>query len=225
MNTNRIRNSERGMRNWRALLMLLLSCRMVAAETKPLYENNFEKAEVGKLPEEMLVLDGQFAVKEENGNKFLELPGAPLDTFGVLFGPTEAGDVVVSAKIFGTGKGRRFPAFGIGANGVAGYRLQVSPGKKLLELYKGDEVVKSVSYEWKSGEWTELRLQVRKVKDGQFTVGGKVWTKGGAEPKEPLISFDDNAAPAAGRASMWGSPYSGTPIQFDDLSVMRAESK
>src|SRR6267143_120039 len=32
-----------------------------AAEAKILYENNFEKAEVGKVPEDFLVLDGAFA--------------------------------------------------------------------------------------------------------------------------------------------------------------------
>src|SRR5216117_770705 len=115
-----------------------------AAEPKPVYENTFEKAEVGKVPDEMLVLDGAFAVKEEGGNKFLELPGAPLDTFGVLFGPTETNGLAVSARIYGTSKGRRFPTFGVGLNGVGGHRLLVSPGKKLLELYKGDEVVASV---------------------------------------------------------------------------------
>src|SRR5438128_2017237 len=89
-----------------------------AAEGKVLYENNFEKAELGKVPEDFLVLDGAFAIKEEAGNRFLELPGAPLDTFGLLFGPTESGGMAVSARIFGTAKGRRFPAFAVGLYGV-----------------------------------------------------------------------------------------------------------
>src|SRR5258708_3799445 len=110
-----------------------------ADESKPLYENNFEKADVDKVPDGFLVLDGGFAVKEENGNRFLELPGAPLDTFGVLFGPTRGSDVAVLARIFGTGKGRRFPSFGVGLNGAGGYRLVISPAKKALELFKGDE--------------------------------------------------------------------------------------
>src|SRR5437879_5945681 len=97
-----------------------------AAEANVLYENNFEKAEPGKLPDELLVLDGAFVVKAEGGNQFLELPGAPLDTFGLLFGPTESTNVAVSARIYGTGKGRRFPTFGLGLNGVGGYKLQVS---------------------------------------------------------------------------------------------------
>ena len=226
MNTDCLtRNSKRGTRNFRARLILslvwLAVCHAALAQTKPLYENNFDKAEAGKVPEDMLVLDGGFTVKEEKGNKVLELPGAPLDTFGVLFGPTEPVDVFISARIFGTGKGRRYPTFGIGANGVGGFRLQISPGKKQLELYKGDEVVKSVTYDWKSGEWTELRLQVSKIKEGGFKVEGKAWTKTGEEPKAWLISYDDAAPPSPGRASIWGSPYSDLPIQFDDLAVKK----
>ena len=41
------------------------------------------------MPEDLLVLEGAFVVKAEGGNHFLELPGAPLDTFGLLFGPTD----------------------------------------------------------------------------------------------------------------------------------------
>src|SRR5205807_3151639 len=106
------------------------------------YENDFEKTELNKVPDDFLVLDGQFAVKEEGGNKFLELPGAPLDTFGVLFGPTEKEGNAVSARISGTGKGRRYPTFAVGLNGqgTSAYKLQVTPAKKALELFKGDEV-------------------------------------------------------------------------------------
>src|SRR6266705_5565560 len=111
-----------------------------AQQAKPLYENDFEQAALDKVPDDFLVLDGQFAVKEEGGNKFLELPGAPLDSYGALFGPTETEDISVSARIFGTGKGRRYPTFGVGLNGqgTSAYRLQVSPAKKALELFKGD---------------------------------------------------------------------------------------
>src|SRR5882672_10896275 len=119
---------------------LLLSGWVQAEDSQPLYENNFEKMETGKVPEDFLVLDGGFTVKSDGTNKVLELPGAPLDSFGVLFGPTEKVDLEVSARINGTGKGRRYPTFGVGLNGQGGYRLQVSPGKKMLELYKADEI-------------------------------------------------------------------------------------
>src|SRR6266436_2757652 len=57
----------------------------VFAQSSVLYENNFEKEPVGKVPENFLVLDGGFAIKEEAGNKFLELPGSPLDSYSVQF--------------------------------------------------------------------------------------------------------------------------------------------
>ena len=216
------------LRNFRKALWLI-GCLAVAAASladgaKPLYENNFENAQVSKVPDDFLVLDGGFAVRQDGDNKFLELPGAPLDTFGALFGPTEKDGVAVSARVHGGGKGRRFPTFAVGLNGVAGYRLQVSPGKKALELYRGDTVKASVPFEWASDKWTHLRLQVRKIKDGQWKIEGKAWTQDASEPAW-LISFDETEAPPAGRAAVWGCPYSGTPIRFDDLSVVLVAEK
>src|SRR5438046_3178588 len=172
-----------------------------AQQGKAIYENDFEKSALDKVPDDFLLLDGQFAVKEEGGNKFLELPGAPLDTFGLLFGPTEKEGTAVSARIFGTGKGRRYPTFAVGLNGQgsSAYRLQVSPAKKALELFKGDEVKATVPYEWQSGAWAWLRLQVRKVKDGQWKVEGKAWAD--KEPPAWLVSFDEKEQPVAGKAS------------------------
>ena len=99
---------------------------------KTLYRNDFEKTEVGQVPQDFLVLDGAFSVKDENGNRLLELPGAPVDSFGVQFGPAETDNIALSARIRSTAKGRRFPSFGVGLNGVAGYKLQLSPAKKML---------------------------------------------------------------------------------------------
>ena len=190
-----------------------------AADTKPLYQNDFSKGEVGKLPEEMLLLDGGFAVQEVNGNKVLQLPGAPLDTFGVLFGPTEASGLALSARVHSTKKGRREPAFAIGLNGNAGYKLQISAAKKLIEIYKGEEVVAKEPFNWESDSWTMLKLQVRKVKDAEFAVEGKAWKQGTPEPDKWTVTYTEKSEPIAGRASIWGNPFAGTPIDFDDLVV------
>ena len=97
-----------------------------AAPVQPLFHTGFAKAELGKPPAEMMVMSGDFAVQEDaKDGRFLELPGEPLETFGLLFGPTPAGDVTASARFFGTKKGRKFPAFGMSVGGVGGYRLQV----------------------------------------------------------------------------------------------------
>ena len=205
--------------------LFLLGCGLgsfaIAQDSKPLYENNFESAELNSVPSDFLVLDGGFKVKEEGGNKFLELPGAPLDSFAVLFGATEKAGVTVSARAFGTSKGRRTPTFGIGVNGVGGYKLQVAPAKKQLELLKGDEVKASVPYTWESGKWTELLLQTRKQPEGGVVVEGKAWTEGTPKPAAWTIVFEDKTEPSAGRASLIASPYSGTPIRFDNLQVAR----
>jgi len=194
-----------------------------AEDAKPLYENNFEKAEVGKVPDDFLVLDGGFEVKQADGNKFLELPGAPLETYSVLFGPTSKSDVSVSARINGTTHGRRSPTFAVGLNGQGGYRLQVSPAKTALEIFKGDDSIARVPFEWKSGTWTILKLQI--VKAGAvWKVEGKAWVQGAEEPKKAMIAYDDAKEPPPGRASIWGSPFSNTPIQYDDLVVKAVES-
>jgi hypothetical protein len=202
-----------------ALLFAGLLCAgSSGADVKPVYENNFESGTVEKSPEGAMAIAGDFLVKQEGGNKFLELPGEPLDTFGILLGPAGQGDLNATARFFGTKTGRKFPAFGVSLGGVGGYRLIVSGGKKLLEIFKADEVVKSVPFEWASGEWTTLRLQARKVGAG-WIVEGKAWPSSGTEPKDWQISLELKDAPSAGRAGLWGSPYSGTPIRFDDLVI------
>lgn len=199
---------------------LLLPLLLAAEPGKVLYQNDFEKAELNQAPNDFLVLDGEFAVKESDGNKFLELPGSPLDTFGVLFGPTTNAGVTVGARIFGTSKGRRAPSFGVGLNGAGGYKLKVSAAKNMLEIFKGDNSAVAVPYDWKSGTWTIFRLRLRQLGGEAWKVEGKAWTQTDPEPKEWMISLDEKTAPHDGRASIWGSPYSGTPIRFDDLVLI-----
>ena len=202
-------------------LVCLGTCVLGAEALRPLFENDFETAETGKLPDDFFVLNGEFEVKAEGGNKLLELPGAPLDSFAVQFGPAETEDVAVAARILGTARGRRFPTFGVGLNGVSGYKLRIAPARKALELLKDEELKTSVAFDWKPGAWTNLRLQVRKVSDGTWQIEGKAWQQGGPELKEWTIACEQKEAPIAGRASVMGSPFSGTPIWFDDLKVER----
>lgn len=205
------------------LLPLAAFVSLAAAEpAKPLFQNDFSKADVGKPPADVMVMSGDFSVKEDaKDGRFLELPGEPLDTFGLLFGPTPAGDVTANARFFGTKKGRKFPAFGISVGGVGGYRLQISAAKKMLEIFQGDEVRQSVAYEWKDESWTSLRVQVRKAA-AEWVVEGKAWPAGTPEPAAWTITFATKDEPPAGRPGIWGSPFSGTPIRFDDLVLSPA---
>lgn len=193
-------------------------------ETKPLYQNGFENSTLDSLPDEFVVIDGAFAVKEAEGNKFLQLPGAPLDSYGFFFGPAEKGDLSASARVYGMARGRRFPTFALGLYGPSGYRVQVSPGKKKLELYRGDVIKTSVPYDWHSGKWTHLQITVRQS-GAVWKIQGKAWAEGESEPTAPLITAEDPQPMPAGRASIAASPFAGTPIRFDDLAVARAPVK
>jgi hypothetical protein len=198
-------------------LFSLLLTFYAGAQEKILYQNNFEKAAVGPLPDDFLVLDGDYSIKESDGNKYIELPGAPLDTFGVMFGPTTNAGVCVSARIYGTSKGRRYPQFAIGLDGQNGYKLKISPAKDAVEIYKGDDSLASAPFHWKTGTWTVLKLRILQTDGPAWKIEGKVWLQSESEPKDWTIALDEKTAPRPGRPSFWGSPISGTPIRFDDL--------
>lgn len=186
---------------------------------KPVYSNDFEAETVDAAPKGFLLMAGEFAVKADGANKVLELPGEPLDSFGLLFGPSMPEGGRAAARFFGTGKGRKFPTFGISLAGAGGYRLQVSPGKKALEIYKGDESRASVPFEWASGTWMRLCIQIRKTPAGTWRIEGKAWPSEANEPGAWTISLEEKEAPATGRPGLWGSPYSGTPIRYDDVRL------
>jgi len=202
-----------------ALLIGLTALTTHAAE--PLYQTNFEKTKTGEVPEDFLVLDGDFAVKQEEGNKYLELPGAPLDAFGFMFGPSARHGNEISARMFGTKKGRRYPVFGIALNGVNGYRLQIAPAKRAIELLKGSAVVAKVPFRWGGGEWLRLALRVEQTGTAEWTITGKVWPDGKKAPAKPTITHKEAKEPRNGKPSIWGSPYSGTPIRYDDIVVKK----
>jgi hypothetical protein len=203
-----------------AALAVGLSCALSAADV--LYSNDFSKTEPGSIPDDFLVIDGLFTVKEADGNRFLELPGAPLETFGFIFGPAQADGLAVSAKIYGTSSGRRFPSFAVSLGGVGGHRLQVAPAKLAVELLRGDVPLTSVPYQWKSGTWTHLKLQIRKLEESLWRVEGKVWADGQPEPEAWTIALEQRNPPIPGRPGAWGLPFSVTPIRFDDLNVTQA---
>ena len=187
---------------------------------KVLYKTDFESANADSVPEELMVLAGQFSVKEIGGNKALELPGTPLEDFGALFGPAESDGVAVRARVRSESTKRLAPRFGVGLSGVSGYRLLVSPGQNALQLLKDQQVLASAPFEWKPGTWTSLHLQVRKTPESKWIIEGRAWADGTPEPKGWSISFEVSEAPPAGKASIWGAPYSSKPILFDDLSVI-----
>lgn len=201
--------------------LLLLAGALAVGGAEPLFREDFSKLPVGAPPDAFLILEGQFEVKEGDGNRFLELPGAPLESMGIMFGPAKQEDWSAQARFSGTGQGRRFPVFGVSVNGQSGYRVQVTPARKALELFKGEESKASVPFEWTQAGWTHLRVQIRKV-GAAWKVEGKAWKEGAAEPAAWMISWEETETPIPGRVAVWGKPFSGTPIRFDDLMILPA---
>jgi hypothetical protein len=200
-----------------AMTLSMASLFAAGALAGVLYTNDFQQEALEQVPSSFLVLDGDFAVKQIDDRKVFELPGAPLDSYGALFGPATNGNLTVGARIFGTGRGRRYPTFGVGLFGGSGYKLQVSPAKDALEIYQGDNVLAGAPFKWKTGTWTVLRLRARAAAPGVWRIEGKAWGAGAPEPTDWMVSVDGKTEPTAGRASLWGSPISGTPLRFDDL--------
>ena len=204
-------------------ILLLLCCVLGAGEEAPSgpYSLDFESLQPGaKLPDDILILNGKFAVREVDGNKLLELPAGPLDSFGLLFGQSDHAAVDVTARVHAAATGRRYPEFAVGAGDAGGHKLWVLPGRKELVIRKGDEPVAVVPLAaWESGAWTHLRLRVEGAGEDKWSVRGKVWAAGADEPRDWMIAYEDLEEPSAGRASVWGHPNSGKPIRFDDLKV------
>jgi hypothetical protein len=205
-----------------ALIICLLSWGMAVSAQVTVYQNDFEQASVDSVPDDFLVLSGDFAVKTDGQVKWLELPGAPLDTFSVQFGPATNAGLNVTARVLGEAQKRRMPTFSVGLGGVAGYQLRVAPAKAMLELLKDTEVVSTIPFQWTAGEWTSLELQIRLSAPGEWVVEGRAW-QGKAKPAAWLITHKTTVTPITGRASVVGCPFSGRPLRFDDLRLTTAE--
>ena len=201
------------------LRTLLLSLPLLAAIAGDVvFTQDFTKLDA--VPDELMVLSGEYAIADDGGNKVLSLNPVPLDTYSFLFGPTAKEGLIVRGRAKSATKGRLAPSFGFGLGGVTGHILRYAGAKKQLELVRDDVVLANVPCEWKSDTWLWFHMQVRK--DGAvWKIEGKAWTDGTAEPAVWQITFTDEKSPVSGRASCWGMPYSGKAILFDDLTVSK----
>ncbi|MBT4225823.1 MAG: hypothetical protein HOD72_15335 [Opitutae bacterium] len=185
------------------------------------YSNNFNQYEIDDdEPEGLLILDGDFSVAENNGNKYLNLAGEPLENFGFLFGPRIPGNLAIQCRFLSKKKGRRMPTFSIGMGGVTGFRLKVNPAYRKLQLLREDTIITEGPFKWQSGEWLTLRLQRQYLGDGKkWRISAKVW-HGKDEPDTWNILHESDAKESAGKCSAWAAPYSSSAICFDDLKIL-----
>ena len=190
-----------------------------------IYKNNFESYELNKFPDDMMEIDGLFKVnKNDQGKKHLEMASEPLTENAVIFGPSIKNSATLEVKVRGFKKRRSFPRFGVGLHGISGFRLRVVPSKNKVELVKNEEPVKSVPFKWNSEQWSNLRLQIEFSNDKSL-IKGWVWDDGSTPTVEPVITFSHDGTPGQGKASIWGTAYSGKVILFDDISLKYKKEK
>ena len=181
---------------------------------------DFDKLDPGTPPEEVaFVIDGDFEVVEQGENRVLEIAAAPLVESGALVGANLEGDVEISAKVLATKKGRSYPRFGIGTHGMSGYRLRIVPARKVIELVYREASVVDVPFAWESDKWVHLKLSVTRGEGDEWMISGKAWPEGEKEPAEATLERKDEELRGKGKSSIWGTPYSGTVISFDDVVV------
>jgi len=199
--------------------LLFINTTLLSGQEK--YSNDFESFEIDSFPKGMMEIDGIFKVTSSHENKskrgkFLEMAAEPLTENAVIFGPSVKKSATVEAKVKGYRKRRSYPRFGIGLHGISGYRLRVVPSKKAIELVKNEEPIKSVPFKWTPDQWLNLRLKISQEGDS-WKVSGSAWPEGAKEPEDELITHLHEGSPGQGKASLWGTAYSGKIIQFDDL--------
>lgn len=187
---------------------------------------DFEKLPEGPLPEDFAVLDADavFRIVAEgtagSSNHVLELSPQPLVEGGVLAGPSIKGAATVMAGFHATGTRRSFPRFGLGLHGAGGFRLLMVPAMKELQLVRDDAVVARIPMAWKSATWVKMEFSILAAAEGAGSlIEGRVWEAGATRPDLPQLSHTVTAPPGTGRASLWATPFSATPIRFDDVEI------
>ena len=152
---------------------------------------------VGEPPAEVFVLDGKVSIAEKDGGKAIQIdPGTELVEASAQFGDSASGSASIQARVFASKKGRSTPRFGLSVHGMSGYRLYVNPAKKLLELVKADQVVATAPITASAWPATEA-----------------------AAPATPQLKHEDKGLKGQGKCAIWATPYSNTPIYFDDIQI------
>jgi hypothetical protein len=199
--------------------LLLLSGLAHAGEVKTFTINADEWAE-GEVPKEVFIVEGKIQIAAKDGNKAIVIdPGSELTDACAQVGTSAAGESSIEARVFASKRARSVPKFGVSVHGMSGYRLLVNAAKKQLELVKSDAVIASSPYSWTSDAWIKLKLDVKRGEGDAWAITGKVWAADAAEPAEPTLKAEDKGLKGQGKAGVWGTPYSQTPIYFDDIVV------
>ncbi len=199
--------------------MLTALCGVADAQEMKKFSFDAEAWTEGEVPKEVFVVDGTIKIAVKDGGKAIVVDPNPITDATAQLGESSNGSASIEAKVFASKKGRSMPRFGVSVHGMSGYRLLVNPAKKAIELVKGEETVKSAPLTWTTDTWTRVRLEARKTGEKSWVISGKAWADGGEEPKDAPIQHTDDTIKGQGKCAIWGTPFSETPIFFDDIKI------
>lgn len=203
------------------LSLLAVAALPAAAQEMKKFDIKAEAWAVGEPPAEVFVLDGRVSIADKDGGKAVMIdPGTELVEASAQFGDSAAGSATIQARVFASKKGRSTPRFGLSVHGMSGYRLYVNPAKKLLELVKADQVVATAPFTWTSDAWLNLKIEAKKVAGDAWSITASAWpTTEAAAPATPQLKHEDKGLKGQGKCAIWATPYSNTPIFFDDIQI------
>ena len=167
------------------------------------FEENFSSLEVGSEPENLFILDGAYAVSQEENDKRLTLPGSPVGDFGLLFGPrVRQKDLSLTFSFLATKQGRRYPSLAAGLGGVRSYRFRFNAATREILLLRQEEEIGKVAFQWESGVWWSVRFQAHPRSEQETRIRLKFWKRGEEEPAEWLVDMVDQNAFAGGKCAL-----------------------
>ena len=183
-----------------------------------------ESWEEGVPPKDLFVLDGTVKIATKDGSKVIMVEPNPIVDVGIQVGESAAGTSVAQMKVKATKRGRSTPRFGLSVHGLTGRRLFVNCAKKQLELVSGEEVISSAPFAWETDTWVHLKLVAELTSAGQWMIIGKAWKDGTQEPDAPMVKEEQpkEKIKGNGKVTLWGTPFSETPIYMDDVKVQVA---
>lgn len=188
------------------------------------FEENFSGLTPQDEPENLFILDGSFLVEQNKAGNQLELSGSPVGDFGFMFGPRVREKAMeLNFSFLSSKQGRRYPAIAAGIGGIRGYRFRWNASTRKILIYNDETLLLEKVFTWESDQWWKIRFQVIPLKQDKNLLKLKIWPRDLEEPKTWLVEHSDDVLFKGGKCVIWGYPYAGTPIKFDDIRILSIE--
>ena len=203
-------------------LLLLTPALLLAEESTKTLRLDATGWKPGEPPEEVFVVEGKVQISLKDGNPAIAVdPTAELAETCAQVGPSASGAASIEARVFGSKRARSVPRFGVSVHGMSGHRLMVNAARKKLELVKGDQVLASAPLTWISEQWLNLKIEAKPIGTQDWQIEGSAWVDG-QQATAVKLSIKAQGLKGQGKCSLWATPYSQTPVYFDDIVLSLA---